>query len=56
METDISKESFLYVLERIRAYANEASSRARKGERDPFLEGECLAFDMVNQIIENELL
>lgn len=51
---DISKDSFLYIVERILSYAKDASKEAQK-KRDPFSQGECLAFHKVAQVIENEL-
>ena len=53
--SDISRDSFLYVLQRIFSYAKESSEEARKHKKDLFYEGESLAFDKVTQVIENEL-
>ena len=51
---DISKDSFLYIVERILSYAKDASEEVQNN-KDPFYQGECLAFDKVAQVIENEL-
>ncbi len=55
MNNDISRDSFLYILQRIFSYAEDSSKEARSHKNDLFCEGECLAFDKVMQVIENEL-